>query len=91
MISINRNDPPHYNNEPDDTLKALVAKISHDLEVSDMSYADDGQSIIIKGANLQDLLDTVYNKMYIENCETINVIVGKNENNSLTFIIDVIS
>jgi hypothetical protein len=91
MISINRNDPPSYGEPDNQSLQNLVNKLQDEIDLLDtLSLNNDPNQSIIKECNIKDLLDIVYQKLYDENHATLNIIVGKNKNNSLGIILDVI-
>lgn len=95
MISINRNDPPFFDNPDDDLEEDLVKDLTKQLKdeidlLSMLSLNNDPNQIVIKEGNTKDLIDIVYKKLYVENNQTLNIIVGKNDNNSLGIILDVI-
>lgn len=92
MISINRNDPPFFDDcDDDDLVQELAQKLKNEIDLLDLlNLNGDPSQVIIKEGNTKDLLDIVYKKLYDENNKTLNIIVGKNENNSLGIILDVI-
>tara|TARA_A200000159_G_C7241115_1_gene304588 strand:- start:20 stop:298 length:279 start_codon:yes stop_codon:yes gene_type:complete len=91
MISINRNDPPFFDEDEDDLVQDLAKKLKNEIDLLDLlNLNDDPSQVIIKEGNTKDLIDIVYKKLYDENNQTLNIIVGKNDNNSLGIILDVI-
>jgi hypothetical protein len=92
MISINRNDPPNFMDDEDlDPLNELIQKIAGEVLYGDlMDEIVDKSQIILKKANIQDIIDVIYEKLYNDNNKTLNLIVGKNEDNSLGLILDVV-
>jgi hypothetical protein len=92
MISINRNDPPNFMDDEDlDPLNELIQKVADEVLYGDlMDEIVDESQIILKKANIQDIIDVIYEKLYNDNNKTLNLIVGKNEDNSLGLILDVV-
>jgi hypothetical protein len=91
MISINRNDPPFFDEGEDDLVQDLAKKLKNEIDLLDLlNLNGDPSQVIIKEGNTKDLIDIVYKKLYDEKNQTLNIIVGKNDNNSLGIILDVI-
>ena len=56
MISINRNDPPFFDEDEDDLVQDLAKKLKNEIDLLDLlNLNDDPSQVIIKEGNTKDL------------------------------------
>mgnify|MGYP001471590682 CR=1 FL=1 len=80
MIAFNRGYKPNKK-DLDEKIQKILDKIFEEENFGDEGYLD-------QSTNLSEITDLIYQKLFVDNKNSINLSIYKNPNNSLDVIVE---